>query len=112
MSKYKNRKVTVDGETFDSMREYNRWCELKLLERAGEITGLERQVKFELLPKQEANGKTVEREVTYVADFTYMENGEQIVEDVKASANYQTDVYRIKRKLMLFIHGIRIRETY
>lgn len=108
MSKYKNRRVTVDGETFDSMREYNRWCELKLLERAGEITGLERQVRLELLPKQEVDGKVAERAITYVADFVYKEKGKFVIEDCKG---FRTDVYRIKKKLVLAKYGVVIRET-
>lgn len=108
MSKYKNRKVTIDGQTFDSMREYNRWCELKLLERAGEITGLKRQVRLEILPKQVVDGKVAERAAYYVADFTYKEKGKPVIEDCKGFA---TDVYRLKRKLVLAKYGVQIRET-
>jgi hypothetical protein len=108
MAKYHNRKVTVDGETFDSVKEYRRFCELRLLERAGAVTDLRRQVKFELLPVQRIDGKVVERACSYVADFVYQENGQQVVEDTKGM---RTQEYRIKRKLMLLVHGIRIRET-
>lgn len=108
MAKYHNRKVTVDGEAFDSVKEYRRFCELRLLERAGAVTDLRRQVKFELLPVQRIDGKVVERACSYVADFVYMENGQQVVEDTKGM---RTQEYRIKRKLMLLVHGIRIRET-
>lgn len=107
-SKYHNRKLTVDGQTFDSGKEYRRFRELCLLERAGQIAGLQRQVKFELIPAQRIDGKVVERACSYVADFVYTENGQQVVEDAKGM---RTQEYRLKRKLMLYIHGIRIRET-
>ena len=108
MAKYHNRKVTRDGETFDSVKEYRRFCELRLLERVGAVTDLQRQVKFELIPAQRIDGKVVERACSYVADFVYMENGQQVVEDAKGM---RTQEYRLKRKLMLWVHGIRIRET-
>lgn len=108
MAKYHNRKVTRDGETFDSVKEYRRFCELRLLERAGAVTDLQRQVKFELIPAQRIDGKVAERACSYVADFVYMENGQQVVEDAKGM---RTQEYRLKRKLMLWVHGIRIRET-
>ena len=103
-NKYGARKLTApDGQVFDSVKEYHRWGCLRLLERAGKIKGLKRQVKFELIPKQEG-----ERACYYIADFTYTENGELVVEDCKG---FKTDVYKIKKKLMLMEHGIRIRET-
>lgn len=103
-NKYGARKLTApDGQVFDSVKEYHRWGCLRLLERAGKIKDLKRQVKFELIPKQEG-----ERACYYIADFTYMENGELVVEDCKG---FKTDVYKIKKKLMLMEHGIRIRET-
>ena len=108
MAKYHNRKVTRDGETFDSVKEYRRFCELRLLERAGAVTDIRRQVKFEMIPAQRIDGKVVERACGYVADFVYMENGQQVVEDTKGM---RTQEYRLKRKLMLWVHGIRIRET-
>lgn len=108
MSKYGSRKVTKDGVTFDSVKEYSRFCELSLLEKAGEITNLRRQVRFELIPSQKMNGKVVERPVHYVADFVYQENGQTVVEDTKG---FKTKDYILKRKMMLHIHGIRIREV-
>ena len=104
MTKYGNRKLTApDGQKFDSVKEYHRWGCLRLLERAGAISNLKRQVKYELIPKQIG-----ERACNYVADFTYMEIGMLVVEDVKG---VKTDAYKIKRKLMLWVHGIKIRET-
>lgn len=106
-TKYNSRKITVDGIDFDSKKEARRFCELCLLEKAGQITNLERQVKFELIPSQKIDGKVVERSCTYVADFVYTENGKNVVEDTKG---FKTKDYIIKRKLMLHVHGIRIKE--
>ena len=104
MNKYGARKVKApDGQVFDSVKEYHRWGMLKLLERAGRISDLKRQVSYELIPKQQG-----ERACSYVADFTYMENGKLVVEDCKG---FRTPEYRLKRKLMLWVHGIRIKET-
>lgn len=104
-SKYHNKKVTVDGITFDSIKEANRWHELKLMERAGEIVGLNRQVKIELVPKS-----NLFRAVYYVADFVYVDKrtGKTVYEDVKG---VRTDVYKLKKKLLYWRHGIEIKET-
>ena len=103
-SKYGNRKLTApDGQKFDSVKEYHRWGCLRLLERAGAISDLKRQVKYEMIPKQIG-----ERACSYIADFTYMQDGKLVVEDCKGM---KTDVYKIKKKLMLWVHGIRIKET-
>ena len=110
MGKFQNRKTTVDGITFDSAKEANRYAELRLLQRAGKIFELQRQVPFVLIPKQERNGKVVERAVVYKADFVYREGDEEIVEDVKSPAT-RTKEYIIKRKLLLWQYGIRIREV-
>ena len=107
MNKYRSRKITRNGITFDSLKEYRRFCELSLLEKAGAITELKRQVKYELIPSQRINGKVVERSCTYVADFVYKQGGKTVVEDTKG---FKTKDYIIKRKLMLHIHGIRIKE--
>lgn len=122
MSKYLNQKIKIGGKTFDSKKERDRWNELNLLQRAGKISGLERQVKFVLIPTQyekfprysQKTGKrlkdgirTLEQECSYVADFVYMQDGNQVVEDTKG---VKTKDYIIKRKLMLKEHGIRIKE--
>lgn len=119
MAKYHNKKVTIDGITFDSKKEANRWCELLLLEKAGQIQNLERQKMFELIPTQREilseidrygchkKGKVIERPVKYIADFVYQENGKTVVEDTKG---YRTSDYVIKRKLMLYRFGIKINE--
>lgn len=106
-AKYHSRKISRDGITFDSVKEYRRWCELSLLERAGTIQNLQRQVKFELIPSQRIDGKVIERPCTYIADFVYTENGKMVVEDTKG---FRTTDYIIKRKLLLWVHGIRIQE--
>ena len=107
MSKYNNQKIRVSGEVFDSEREYNRWCELRLLERSGIICNLQRQVKFRLIDSQKTPERT-ERPCDYIADFVYYENGNRVVEDCKGM---RTDVYKIKRKLMLEKYNISIKET-
>lgn len=109
-NKYGNKKTVVDGITFDSMKEANRWAELKLLERAGEIQNLQRQVPFVLIPKQVRNGKVVERPVIYKADFVYTESGQEVVEDVKSPIT-KTKEYILKRKLLLWQFGLQIKEV-
>lgn len=94
-SKYKNKKTQVDMYIFDSAKEAQRYRELKLLERAKEISNLELQPRFLLQESFRKNGKTY-RKIEYVADFRYNENGKTIVEDVKG---LQTDVFKIKHKL-------------
>lgn len=109
-NKYGARKVKApDGQVFDSQKEYNRWCNLRLLERAGKISDLKRQVKYEVIPWQYDKGKVVERGCYYIADFVYCDaDGNMIVEDCKG---FRTEGYKIKRKLMLKVQGIRIKET-
>lgn len=118
-SKYHNRKITRDGVTFDSRKEFRRYEELQLLQQAGEIANLRRQVKFVLIPTQREpsqigtrggvkKGKLLERECAYIADFVYTENGKIVVEDAKG---LRTKDYIIKRKLMLRVYGIRVREV-
>ena len=113
MSKYGNRKTEVDGMLFDSRKEAARWCELKLLQKAGEIFELNRQVPFVVIPAQrDENDKLLEREVKYIADFTYRDRktGKMTVEDTKSVAT-KTKEYILKRKLMLYRFGIRIKEV-
>ena len=110
LSKYRSKKVNRDGMTFDSKKEYERFRELKLLEKAGKVERVQRQVPFELIPSQRdpKTRKVIERPCKYIADFTYWKNGEYIVEDVKG---VRTPDYVIKRKLMLYVHGIRVKEV-
>lgn len=107
-NKYHNEKTrTSDGVEHDSKKEARRWMELQLLQKAGEIEGLERQVKFELIPKQDG-----ERSCCYIADFVYIDTktGKVVVEDVKSEATRKDKAYIIKRKLMLYLKGIKIHE--
>lgn len=127
-NKYYSKKISADGMIFDSKKEFKRWNELRMLEKSGRIRDLKRQVKFVLIPAQREPdtrgpkggikpGRLLEREVAYIADFTYVENlpfadeantGVLVVEDTKGM---RTREYILKRKLMLYIHGIRIREV-
>ena len=111
-NKYNARKCEVDGEVYDSRKEARRHSELKLLEKVGEIQNLQRQVKYILIPSQRIDGKLVEREISYKADFVYEENGKTVVEDVKGckkGSGYE--VFVLKRKMMLLFHNIRIKEV-
>lgn len=107
MTKYYNKKTVYNGITFDSKKEADRYVVLTLLQKAGKITDLEVQVPFELIPSQKVDGLTVERPCVYKADFVYRENGKMVVEDTKG---VKTKDYVIKRKLMLQVFGIQIRE--
>ena len=126
--KYKSRKIIVDGIKFDSKKEAARYKELKMLERAGIIQDLQRQVKYVLIPAQyepsgeiytkgkekgkSKKGKLIERECAYYADFVYTANGKTVVEDVKGYRDGQAyNLFTIKRKLMLYVHNIKIKET-
>ena len=105
-NKYGAKKVEIDGKTFDSKKEASRYLELRMLERAGIITGLETQVSYLLIEK---NGK--ERECRYKCDFRYYRDGVQIIEDVKSNVTRKLSTYIMKRKLMLEKYSITILET-
>lgn len=118
--KYGAKKVTIDGQTFASQKEARRYQELKILERAGVIADLNTQVKFLLIPAQREPdiigprggrkpGKLIEHECAYIADFVYIDQNTRamVVEDTKG---FRTEAYKIKKKLMLERHNIRIRE--
>lgn len=122
-NKYRAKKTFVDGMVFDSIKEKDRYYSLCFLEKAGKIKNLQRQVKFELLPTQyetfprysDKTGKrltdgkrAIEKGCTYIADFVYEENGKTIVEDTKG---VKTEAYKIKKKMMLYFHGIKISEV-
>lgn len=108
--KYGNRKVTLDGHTFDSKREATRYGVLKMFEATGQITDLELQPRFELIPKQRRDDGKPERACEYVADFQYTDTatGQTVIEDAKGM---RTRDYIVKRKLMLHVHGISVREV-
>lgn len=119
-NKYNAKSVEYDGIKFDSQKEALRYKELTFLISEGIITDLQRQVKYVLIPTQREpatvgarggikQGKLIEKECSYIADFVYtvVETGETVVEDTKG---FKTKEYLIKRKLMLFVYGIRIKE--
>lgn len=119
-NKYSNQKIKFEDKEFDSQKEARRYRELQLLEQQGIIKDLKRQVKYVLIPTQREpdtigvkggikKGKVIEKECSYYADFVYYDNElqQQIVEDTKG---FRTTDYIIKRKLMLSVHGIRIKE--
>ena len=130
-NKYCNKKFTIDGIEFASKKEANRYTELKLLEKTGKIKDLELQKPYELIPAQYEEsteiytkgahkgkpkpGRQIERAVIYVADFVYTDcaTGKQVVEDIKgytASNGAAYAKFIIKRKLMLWRYGIKIKE--
>ena len=117
MAKYKNKKIIVDGIAFDSKKEAKRYQELKALEKAGEIYDLRLQVKYPLIPAQYGiidgnKRKCIEREVTYIADFVYKDKYGQVhVEDAKNPYLRKEPRYVMKRKMMLYFHGIKIEEV-
>lgn len=128
-NKYNARKVNINGVVYDSMKEYERYMELSMLQKAGMISGLRRQVKFVLIPAkyeetedvftrgkhrgERKRGKLIESECAYYADSVYYDkNGVQVVEDTKGYKKGQAySLFVIKRKLMLQVYGIRIKEV-
>lgn len=108
--KYGNVRVTHQGQTYDSIAEYERYLVLLQMERDGAIRELTRQASFVLAPKVRINGKT-KRALIYRADFSYLDTatGDRIIEDVKGAP--LTAVYKIKRHLMMHLYGITILET-
>lgn len=119
-SKYKAKKIEVDGVLFDSKKEAKRYIELTLLEQNGQITDLKTQVKYILIPAQystkeftkSGKPKCIEREVSYIADFVYMDkDGNLHVEDVKGYRDSLAySYYALKRKMLLYFYNIRIEE--
>lgn len=122
-NKYRNNKITIEGQVYDSQKEYLRYLDLLAMEKAGEIRDIRRQVEYKLLPAQREpdtvgprggikKGKVIEQKVSYFADFVYtdVKTGETVVEDTKSEFTKTKD-YILKRKMMLFFHGIRIKEV-
>ena len=103
VNKYGARRVHTEEGWFDSEREHRRWGDLKLLERAGKIKNLRRQVPYELIPKR---GRM--RAIRFIADFVYEENGKVVVEDSKG---YRNRLYMLKWRLMEWRHGIQVVES-
>lgn len=110
-AKYRNSKVTVDGVTFDSKGEQRRYVELGQMQAAGIITDLKQGVTFELAPSCYLGGRARKPALRYRADFTYVQDGALVVEDFKSPATLANPVYRIKKHLMMTVHGILIQES-
>ena len=111
-SKYKNTKVEHDGMKFDSKRELARWIQLELMQKAGLISELQRQVAFILAPSVRLDGR-MKPALRYFADATYYDDGKELmtIEDTKSPATRKTSAYRIKKHLLATVHGIEIKET-
>lgn len=116
-NKYRNKKTTEFGIEFDSRREALRYVELRIMQAAGEIENIKVQHSFQLLPsmkktKENTYWERSERGVVYIADFTYNKGGLLVVEDVKSPITRKSPAYVLKRKLMLYMHGISIVEIF
>ncbi|WP_151778775.1 DUF1064 domain-containing protein [Acinetobacter bereziniae] len=110
--KFRNKKVVLNGTTFDSRKEAKRFRELQILERAGEISELQTQYAFVLAESVKfSNEPRKKPALRYVADFVYIKNGCQVVEDVKSKISRSLAEYRIKKHLMMSVHGIEILEV-
>ena len=123
MSKYGNKKVTIGGITFDSKKEAYHYLALKERAKRGEISDLRLQVPFEIVPavyedrvvklktKEKIERKKVQPAVHYIADFVYLEDGREVVVDVKSAATKKKDAYILKKKMMRAFLGITITEV-
>jgi ribosomal protein S8 len=110
--KYRNNKVVIDGIEFDSRKEAQRWAVLKLMLAAGQISDLQRQVAFELAPAARLLGDSkMKPAIRFIADFTYLRDGEIVIEDTKSIATKNLPVYRIKKHLMKTVHGLDVHEV-
>lgn len=110
--KFGNKKVVLEGATFDSRKEARRYRELKILERAGEIRELQTQYAFVLAESVRfSNEPRKKPALRYIADFVYIKDGCQVVEDVKSKISRSLAEYRIKKHLMMSVHGIEILEV-
>ena len=122
--KYQNKKIVFDNIAFDSKKECDRYIYLKSLEGSGIISNLQVHPSFDLLPAQKENSvvrlktkdkivlRVLERSVEYSADFSYLKNGELVVEDVKISKYLLPKEYILKRKMLLFFHGVKVKEVF
>ncbi|EXE12601.1 hypothetical protein J559_3078 [Acinetobacter sp. 983759] len=109
--KYGNKRVTNQFGTFDSLKEYRHFLKLKMREEAGEIRDLQHHVVFELAPKiKYSDAERATPALRYEADFSYWIGTEYIVEDVKSEITRENTVYKMKRHLMLVVHGIEVKE--
>lgn len=122
-SKYGNKKTDVDGIKFDSIKEARYYIYLRSLAESGKIKGLRLQVPFELLPdifeevtirtktKEKTGMKRVQAAVRYFADFVFIQDGKEVIVDVKSAATRKKDAYVLKKKMMRALLGIKIEEV-
>lgn len=108
-NKYHNTITVIDGISFASRREAERYLDLKTLERFGVITELELQKKFELQPSFMYKGRR-QRPINYICDFYYKQDGKYIIEDVKSPVTINNSTYKLKKKMMLY-RGYEIKEV-
>ena len=108
-SKYGNKRTKLDGINFDSEKEAGRYADLLMMQKAGIISSLERQKPFELQPAFYDSDGIKHQPIKYVADFVYMQDGKQVIEDVKSDGTRKNQVYKLKKKMMLY-HGWEIKE--
>ena len=120
MRKYRNKEIVVDGIKFQSIKEGRRFQSLRIMEKAGIIKDLRRQVTFTLIPPQDIRDRKTgkhlrtERAIKYRADFMYTDSSDvrTIVEDVKGYKGGQAyTIFKIKKKLMLYLYGIEVDEV-
>lgn len=123
-NKYKNKKITVDGVTYDSEREYKRFVVLNQAEKDGIISCLEAHPKFELIPaiketyvkhlktKDKVCERTVQLPITYTADFSYIKGGKRVIEDVKISKFLIPKEFSLKAKMLRYFHGIEVKLVF
>lgn len=105
-NKYKAKKNIVDGIKFDSIKESNRYIQLRQMEKLGVISNLQRQVKYELQPSFNFEGTTI-RSINYIADFVYELDGQEVIEDVKG---VRTKEYLLKKKMFIYKYKKNIKE--
>ena len=102
-NKYHAQKVEWHGMRFDSKKEFNRYMELQIMEKAGLISNLKRQVPYIIIPYSKWG-----RAIKYIADFDYMEDGKHVLEDSKGVV---TPLFKLKKRLVAERYGIEIRIT-
>lgn len=111
-NKYSARRRVYNGIRFASTREMRRYKELLWLERAGEISNLETQPRYEIIPLQRRADGSAERAAHYTADFRYIDKqGNEVIEDVKSKVTAKLADYVLRRKLMLHVYGIEVKEV-
>ena len=109
--KVNHETVTINGIKFDSRAEADRYTVLRVMEKTGKISGLECHPRWEIIPKQEVQGHRNFQAAHYTADFKYYKDGELVVEDVKSTYTREAEDYKLRRKLMMLVHGIYVTEV-